>query len=112
MSETAQEYPEDEWYLHEELVSFGKLARLIPGSINSSTIGRWSKRGCLSKKHRLTKLQSRLIGGQNKTSLQRFRVFTERLNDDDKEDPAPEVAVRLPVNPQKSPERPRIDGEK
>jgi len=110
MSLTPQADPEDEWDSHEQLFTFGQLARRI--GVNPSTIWRWTTRGCLSKKGRCVKLQARRMGSRNKTSLQRYRKFTKCLNDDEEEGPAPGAALRLPITPPKSPDKSRIDEEK
>jgi hypothetical protein len=106
---TLSTFSDHEWFLIEPLLTFGQLARLL--SVNPASTWRWSSKGCFSKKGRRVMLESRRIGGRNMTSLQRFREFTNRLNDDEKA-PPPMVAARLPVNPSNVPGGSQIDASR
>jgi hypothetical protein len=73
--------PADDWYLCEDLLTFCQLARRI--GVNPSTVWRWHKKGCVSKKGVRVKLRGCRRGGRNVTSLPRYDEFVRQTNDDD-----------------------------
>ena len=101
-----ESHSNDEWVLHEKLLTFRQLAFLLPNlhkgkgeTVNKATIWRWSTTGCKSKRGKRVRLDARLIGGTNFSSVERLREFINRINDGDRENPPPDAAVPPPVNP-------------
>jgi hypothetical protein len=80
MSETSN-HPDDDWYLHEPLLTFTELAHFVGKS--PCTIWRWFDKGCKSQKGMRVKLQGFRNGGRNATSLNRYQVFIRAINDSD-----------------------------
>jgi hypothetical protein len=93
MSETP-EYPDDDWFLYEKLLTFAQLARRI--GVNPSTVWRWHDKGCYSRKGKKVRLQGCRRGGRNVTSLARYRDFVCRQNDDG----APPAGAAVPGMPE------------
>ncbi len=80
--------------------------------MNPSTIWRWFKIGCKSRRGIRVHLTVCRIGSTNFSSVERLRVFINLINDGDKEDPPPGAAAPLLVNPPRLPGKPQVGGEK
>jgi len=83
--------------LKEHLLTLAQAARRLPsaspdesGSLNPSTVFRWTKGGLLTTSRKMkVRLEKTRIGGRNFTSVEALTRFFERLVDDE---PSPDHA--------------------